>query len=132
MQESFRIFSVDPRSFNWNYNEDGFLYDSTQDLFKRLGGLVSTGAHNTEDVNGIKKDIVCAEINDTKYESDLFKTFKEKAIKQELIRQIKDVLFAMHTDESTGQRVAITLDNENSYIEFVQQTLNRLKDMSID
>ena len=132
MQESFRIFSVDPRSFNWNYNEDGFLYDSTQDLFKRLGGLVSTGTHNTEDVNGIKKDIICAEINDTKYESDLFKTFKEKAIKQELIRQIKDVLFVMHTDESTGQRVAITLDNENSYIEFVQQTLKRLKDMSID
>jgi len=93
MQESFRILSVDPRSFKWKYDANGNLIDTTKDLFKRLGGLVSTGTHNVEDVSGMTKDIKCAEMHDTFYTSEMFGKFEESAIRQEFTKKLKRLLF---------------------------------------
>jgi hypothetical protein len=64
-QEFLRMFSGNLCYYAWKFDRDGDLVNTTDDYFKRLGGLVSTGSHNILD---IFPDIwyTCAEMTDTK------------------------------------------------------------------
>lgn len=64
-QESLRLFIGHPGQFKVLYDkENGRIKDSTFDLQKRIGGLVSTGEDNVLDIPNIPKEYTCAELND--------------------------------------------------------------------
>lgn len=62
-QEVLRCFAGHPGMFKVEYTEAG-IKNSTADIQKRLGGLVSTGEDNIQNIPGIPSTYVCAEVND--------------------------------------------------------------------
>lgn len=45
-EETLRVFAGHPGQFKVRYDKDGYIEDSTFDIQKRIGGLVSTGDDN--------------------------------------------------------------------------------------
>lgn len=69
-----RLFAGNPAFYKWKYDDDGNLIDRTVDELKRLGGMVSTGTNNFEDLVGLpdryqKGVYVSAEVNNEMIES---------------------------------------------------------------
>lgn len=62
-QEVLRCFAGHPGMFKVEYTEDG-IKNSTADIQKRLGGLVSTGEDNVQNIPNVPSTYVCAELND--------------------------------------------------------------------
>lgn len=64
-QEVLRCFCGHPGMFKVEYDKvNKRIKDSTFDLQKRIGGMISTGDDNVTDLPQIKKQYVCAEIKD--------------------------------------------------------------------
>lgn len=64
-QEVLRCFCGHPGMFKVNYNKAlGCIEDSTFDLQKRIGGMISTGDDNVINLPNIKATYTCAEIKD--------------------------------------------------------------------
>lgn len=62
-QEVLRCFAGHPGMFKVEYTETG-IKNSTADIQKRLGGLISTGEDNIQNIPGIPKMYTCAELAD--------------------------------------------------------------------
>jgi len=107
MAEISRIYYGNIAYYKWQYDKStGEYTNSTSDLFKRLGGLVSTGKNNVEDSfiqnsKGeweIAKEFNVIEVEDVelgsskKIETPLAKQFFEDAFEQELKQEYAQVL----------------------------------------
>lgn len=126
MQESFRIYSGNLAYFKWDYDDRGILKDTTQDLFKRLGGLVSTGSHNVQDVVGIKDDIVCAEVIDEAISTEnrmapFYAEYKKLAPIQVYRNYLKEVIRDLENSFSIEDS-----DVKRDYIAQIRESVNKL------
>jgi len=64
-QEVLRCFCGHPGMFKITYDmKEGHIKDSTFDLQKRIGGMISTGDDNVLDLPNMKRTYTCAEIKD--------------------------------------------------------------------
>lgn len=77
-EEIMRCFSGHPAMFKVLY-EDDHIKDSTFDIQKRIGGMVSTGDDNVENLPNMKLTYRCAECSDYKVKStsDIFSRLKD-------------------------------------------------------
>ena len=70
-QEVLRCFSGHIGQYTARYDKnEGVVEDNTFDLQKRLGGLVSTGEDNVQDLDGVEDEYNCAECKDYKIKSE--------------------------------------------------------------
>lgn len=88
-QEVFRCFSGHPALFKVQYDyKNGCIKDSTFDIQKRIGGMVSTGEDNMTDIPLLSKTYRCAECADYEVGStsdiakDLDLKFKASSMKE--------------------------------------------------
>ena len=88
-EEMKRCFCGNPAFFKVEYDmEHGVIKDSTFDLQKRIGGLISTGDDNAQNLYGMSEEYVCAECQDYKIASDsdiaprLEKMFKDSSVRE--------------------------------------------------
>ena len=88
-QEVFRCFSGHPALFKVKYDyKNGCIKDSTFDIQKRIGGMVSTGEDNMTDIPLLSKTYRCAECEDYVVSStsdiakDLDLKFKASSMKE--------------------------------------------------
>ena len=88
-EEMKRCFCGNPAFFKVEYDmEHGVIKDSTFDLQKRIGGLISTGDDNAQNLYGMSEEYVCAECKDYEIASDsdiaprLEKMFKDSAVRE--------------------------------------------------
>jgi hypothetical protein len=60
-----RCFAGNPAQFKVDYDfENGIIKDSTYDIQKRIGGMVSTGEDNVTDLPYMRSTYMCAEVKD--------------------------------------------------------------------
>lgn len=88
-EEMKRCFCGNPAFFKVEYDmEHGVIKDSTFDLQKRIGGLISTGDDNAQNLYGMSEEYVCAECKDYEIASDsdiaprLEKMFKDSSVRE--------------------------------------------------
>ena len=91
-QEVLRCFAGHPGMFKVEYTENG-IKNSTADIQKRLGGLVSTGEDNIQNIPGIPSTYTCAEVQDYEIESksDVAKDLKDMFVTSQ-VRNIYAIL----------------------------------------
>lgn len=112
-QEVQRCFSGHPALFKVLY-EGNHIKDSTFDIQKRIGGMVSTGDDNVENMPNMKTTYTCAECKDyeVKSSSDVF-----------------DKLDKMFTDNAIRDMYAIVMESNlgsNSWIEAYEKPVDEL------
>lgn len=112
-EECERCFSGHPGFFNVQYSSDRIL-NSTGDLQKRIGGMVSTGDDNRPDMPGIGNTYTCAECKDYKIQStaDVFKDLDD-----------------MFTNSEVRETYAILqqeLGNDNAWIDAYDKPIEEL------
>ena len=112
-QEVQRCFSGHPALFKVLYEGD-HIKDSTFDVQKRIGGMVSTGDDNVENMPGMKTTYTCAECKDyeVKSSSDIFSRLDK-----------------MFTDNAIRDMYAIVMENNlgsNSWIEAYEKSVDEL------
>ena len=97
-EETLRVFVGHPGQFKVRYDKDGYIEDSTFDIQKRIGGLVSTGDDNAQ-VQGVSMKYRCAEVKDYEISSsadamagldDMFKTSQTNDIFDQLVLKLDD------------------------------------------
>lgn len=105
-QEIIRCFSGHPALFKTLYDkEKGIIKDSTFDIQKRIGGMISTGDDNILNLPGIPSTYVCAECKDYEVASssdiakDLDKMFTESQIREMWAFKMEDLFNNGVTDE---------------------------------
>lgn len=89
-EECYRCYSGHPALFKVAYDfKNGRIKDSTFDLQKRLGGMVSTGDDNINQLPGIGDEYTCAECKDYEVSSkaDVVSSLDDK-FKNSLLRDI--------------------------------------------
>lgn len=89
-EECYRCYSGHPALFKVAYDfKNGRIKDSTFDLQKRLGGMVSTGDDNINQLPGIGDEYTCAECKDYEVSSkaDIISSLDDK-FKNSLLRDI--------------------------------------------
>ena len=106
-QEVQRCFSGHPAMFKVAY-EGSHIKDSTFDIQKRIGGMVSTGDDNIENLPNMKSSYRCAECKDyeVKSSSDVFNRLE-----------------SMFTDNSIRDMYAIIKDN---YIDAYNMSIDEI------
>lgn len=112
-QEVQRCFSGHPALFKVLYEGD-HIKDSTFDIQKRIGGMVSTGDDNVENMPNMKTTYTCAECKDyeVKSSSDVF-----------------NKLDKMFTDNAIRDMYAIVMESNlgsNSWIEAYEKPVDEL------
>lgn len=112
-QEVQRCFSGHPALFKVLYEGD-HIKDSTFDVQKRIGGMVSTGDDNVENMPNMKTTYTCAECEDyqVKSSSDVF-----------------NKLDKMFTDNAIRDMYAIVMENDlgsNSWVEAYEKSVDEL------
>lgn len=126
--EMSRIYYGNPASFKWNWDENtGYISDETTDLFKRLGGLVSTGTDNFDNIPGVSKYYTVAEMDNDIFESPQFNMFKTanetQSIRNAVIaKKLKDANIGIHDalDKSNAAIIA-SIEEEVNNMSFEQQ-----------
>lgn len=89
-EECYRCYSGHPALFKVAYDfKNGRIKDSTFDLQKRLGGMVSTGDDNVNQLPGVGDEYTCAECKDYEVSSkaDVISSLDDK-FKNSLLRDI--------------------------------------------
>lgn len=89
-EECYRCYSGHPALFKVAYDfKNGRIKDSTFDLQKRLGGMVSTGDDNINQLPGVGDEYTCAECKDYEVSSkaDVISSLDDK-FKNSLLRDI--------------------------------------------
>lgn len=106
-QEILRCFSGHPALFKVRYKGD-HIDDSTFDIQKRIGGMVSTGDDNVENLPNMKSSYRCAECKDykTKSTSDIFNRLE-----------------SMFTNNSIRDMYAIIKDN---YVDAYNMSIDKI------
>jgi hypothetical protein len=106
-QEVQRCFSGHPAMFKVAYEGD-HIKDSTFDIQKRIGGMVSTGDDNIENLPNMKSSYRCAECKDyeVKSSSDIFNRLE-----------------SMFTDNAIRDMYAIIKDN---YVDAYNMSINEI------
>ena len=126
--EMSRIYYGNPASFKWQWDEKtGYISDETTDLFKRLGGLVSTGTDNFDNIPGVSKEYTVAEMDNDIFESPQFGMFKTanetQSIRNAVIaKKLKDANIGIHDtlDKSNDAAIA-SIEEEVNNMSFEQQ-----------
>lgn len=120
LQEIARVYYGNLCFYAWNYDETtGELLDTTQDLFKRIGSLVSTGTNNFLSYPGAKEEYTCAEIMEVKtdpvFSQEFEDEFRHAAWEQELQQLLERTRFAkffvQNKDEENGGHYGIKYDD---------------------
>jgi hypothetical protein len=106
-EEVMRCFSGHPAMFKVLYEGD-HIKDSTFDIQKRIGGLVSTGDDNVENLPNMKSTYRCAECSDYKVKSS---------------SDIFNRLESMFTDNAVRDMYAIVKDN---YIDAYNMSIDKI------
>ena len=106
-EEVMRCFSGHPAMFKVLYEGD-HIKDSTFDIQKRIGGLVSTGDDNVENLPNMKSTYRCAECSDYKVKSS---------------SDIFNRLESMFTDNAVRDMYAIVKDN---YIDAYNMSIDEI------
>ena len=115
-QEFCRMMGGNLSYYKWQYDPNtGNVIDTTQDFFKRMGGLVSTGEYNV--VDDFEEDFyTCAEMEDEMFQSPMFEGFEEAANLQEFRKQLiqlKKDLFVVKNDKDELESRPITIETLN-------------------
>lgn len=77
-EEVLRVFIGHPGMFKVNYDKAaGKIKDSTFDIQKRIGGLISTGEDNIENLPNMPSEYTCAECKD-------YEVYSKSAVKDRL------------------------------------------------
>ena len=143
-QETLRCFIGHPAAFKVDYDmQKGEIKDSTYDIQKRIGGLVSTGEDNALNLSGIKSTYTCAEFKDYKVSSTsdivskLDELFKDSSVREmyaiktsdwdhaysktadELIEEVK-----ARGDEELLKSLNKAKDNAKEYSETLKHGIN--------
>lgn len=122
-QECFRMFSGNLACYEWRYDKaSGKLVDVTTDFFKRVGGMVSTGAHTLPDVPGIPKKVRCAEMFNEKIESPFAEKFKDAAIEQEMRKSIIRIMI----DSGNIKISDLTKDDVSKKLDEIRESVNAI------
>lgn len=126
--EISRIYYGNPASFKWKWDENtGYISDETTDLFKRLGGLVSTGTDNFDNIPGVSKYYTVAEMDNDILESPQFNMFKTanetQSIRNAVIaKKLKDANIGIHdTLDKSNDAVIASIEEEVNNMSFEQQ-----------
>lgn len=112
-QEILRCFAGHQGMFKVEYTETG-VKNSTADIQKRLGGLVSTGEDNIQNIPGIPDTYTCAELKDY-----------EIASKSNVASNLKDMFVTAQVRNVYG---ILTNDWENAYKMSKEEILEAVKD----
>lgn len=116
-QEALRCFVGHPGMFKIDYDfANGRIKDSTADLQKRIGGLVSTGDDNVVGIPGLNTQYNCAEIQDYKVSSPLY----ENGILHQMFKngELREV-YAILTDD-WDSAYSSSLEDIESYLESIK------------
>ena len=152
-QEVFRCFSGHPALFKVQYDyKNRCIKDSTFDIQKRIGGMVSTGEDNMTDIPLLSKTYRCAECADYEVGStsdiakDLDQKFKASSMKEafaitaekiideqnaELERHLKASI-KKYDDDFSKQGLKETLEQKEERKADVWKTIYEIKDEDID
>lgn len=135
IQEMYRIFGLNPAYYTWNYDkETGKLSDLTQDFYKRLGGLVSTGTNNCVDIPGMKQTFNVAEVSDVYLDFDVAKEFADEfeknSIEQVLRQRLKENL--LQERQVSFKNSSMFGDRENKRRKDIEEINEIVSSMSIE
>lgn len=116
-QEVIRCFSGHPAAFKVQYdNVHHCVKDDTFDIQKRIGGMISTGEDNAENVPGIPPYYTCAECKDFEVTSGatvrgrLKNMFEESAVREAWAIAIEQYLNDSESDEQIEINGSIITD----------------------
>ena len=127
-EETLRVFSGHPGQFKVRYDKDGYIEDSTFDIQKRIGGLVSTGDDNAQ-IQGLSMKYRCAEVKDYEISSsadamagldDVFKTSQINDIFDQLVLKLddndKEVVYKYFVSIGKVDKVSMGVDDGIIYV----------------
>ena len=127
-EETLRVFSGHPGQFKVRYDKDGYIEDSTFDIQKRIGGLVSTGDDNAQ-IQGLSMKYRCAEVKDYEISSsadamagldDMFKTSQINDIFDQLVLKLddhdKEVVYKYFVSIGKVDKVSMGVDDGIIYV----------------
>ena len=122
-QECLRNFIGHPAMFKVDYDiEAGKIKDSTYDIQKRIGGLISTGDNNMTNIPGFPRSYRCAECKDYKVGSTsqiasrLDELFENGAIRE---------AYALATNDWSTAYESDINDIKNTTLEHVKAKINK-------
>ena len=125
-EECYRCYSGHPALFKVAYDfKNGMIKDSTFDLQKRLGGMVSTGDDNINQLPGIGDEYTCAECKDYEVSSkaDVISSLDDK-FKNSLLRDIYS--------DYTGDYHAAYNKKSKKYIENPEDLIEAAKEFNFN
>lgn len=127
-EETLRVFAGHPGQFKVRYDKDGYIEDSTFDIQKRIGGLVSTGDDNAQ-IQGLSMKYRCAEVKDYEISSsadamagldDMFKTSQVNDIFDQLVLKLddhdKEVVYKYFVSIGKVDKVSMGVDDGIIYV----------------
>lgn len=127
-EETLRVFAGHPGQFKVRYDKDGYIEDSTFDIQKRIGGLVSTGDDNAQ-IQGLSIKYRCAEVKDYEISSsadamagldDMFKTSQINDIFDQLVLKLddndKEVVYKYFVSIGKVDKVSMGVDDGIIYV----------------
>lgn len=127
-EETLRVFAGHPGQFKVKYDKDGYIEDSTFDIQKRIGGLVSTGDDNAQ-IQGLSMKYRCAEVKDYEISSsadamygldDIFKTSQINDIFDQLVLKLddhdKEVVYKYFVSIGKVDKVSMGVDDGIIYV----------------
>lgn len=127
-EETLRVFAGHPGQFKVRYDKDGYIEDSTFDIQKRIGGLVSTGDDNAQ-IQGLSMKYRCAEVKDYEISSsadamagldDMFKTSQINDIFDQLVLKLddndKEVVYKYFVSIGKVDKVSMGVDDGIIYV----------------
>lgn len=122
-QECLRNFIGHPAMFKVDYDiEAGKIKDSTYDIQKRIGGLISTGDNNMTNIPGFPRSYRCAECKDyevgstSQIASRLDELFENGAIRE---------AYALATNDWSTAYESDINDIKNTTLEHVKAKINK-------
>lgn len=121
-EECYRCYSGHPALFKVAYDfKNGRIKDSTFDLQKRLGGMVSTGDDNVNQLPGVGDEYTCAECKDYEVSSkaDVINSLDDK-FKNSLLRDLYS--------DYTGDYHAAYNKNSKYYVENPEDLIKRAEE----
>lgn len=129
-QEVFRCFSGHPALFKVQYDyKNGCIKDSTFDIQKRIGGMVSTGEDNMTDIPLLSKTYRCAECEDYKVGStsdiakELDKKFKASSMKESFAIASEKIIDELYAELEYNYKYSIRKYKSEKAKQDLEQTL---------
>ena len=121
-EECYRCYSGHPALFKVEYDfKNGRIKDSTFDLQKRLGGMVSTGDDNINQLPGVGDEYTCAECKD-------YEVSSKADVIDGLDDMFKNSLLRDLYSNYTGDYNSAYNKNSKDYVENPEDLIQKAKD----